>query len=104
MKEKTTFTEADLEYLQVLTSSWKFQMKFLFNETYTDKNGKNKQKYNLKIPNFEGENHWCTMIKFLGSPKEQNGKYWENYHSYMKACRSVTNNKNEERDILNYVS
>lgn len=53
-----------------------------------DDKGNLKQKYNLKIPNFEGEDHWPTMIRFLGAPEEQNGKI---------------NHINEERDILKNV-
>jgi hypothetical protein len=74
-----------------------------FDEEYVNKKNQLSQRYNLKIPDFEAEDHWPTMIQFLGPPYLQSTKFWENYNLVMKEFRTVINHQNEERDILHNV-
>ncbi len=86
--------------LTLYTTLWKRQMVSAYSNVV---NSNNQLLCSFSFPNFETEEHWPTMIRFLGTPEFQSTSKWENYNKIMKNQGKTTNQKNIPKDVLNNI-
>jgi hypothetical protein len=96
IKQQPIFNQNDINNLSKIIQKWKKAMKNSF------KNAEKKEGINFTFnyPNFESENHWNTLIPFLGPPIYQSTIHWENFHADMKHREAATNHKQTRRDAM----
>lgn len=109
------FTDSTLAMLMLKICWWKGEMVRLYGDVTekrrtagkrrrNDDNGIDSESEMVKVsfafPNFEMCEHWAELIWFLGPPKFQDTKLWEQRHLAAKRMCTRTNQRNITQDVL----
>lgn len=71
--------------------------KISFCETFSD------NQFSLRYPKLEAENHWASLISFLGPPWAMNTKRYEQLHGVFRGMIRQSNSKDVEFYVMRRV-